>query len=191
MDAMGGKGAGVLSVNPGGALLALVMAAALPAAAQSQPVWHGDRDGVKVKATALTRASVLAFYQARGFPAGVIAPYADACVFSFELHNTTKQSLRVRLADWRSDSAAGAVRFRLPESWEAEWAKRGVAEPARIAFRWAQFQAELEFAPGDWIMGMAALARRPDGAFRLTIPYAIGQHEHEIVLDRLACAAAD
>lgn len=191
MDAMGGKGTGVLSVNPGAALLALAMVAALPAAAQSQPAWHGARDGVKVKATALSRSSVLAFYQARGFPAAAIAPYADTCVFSFELHNTTKQSLHVRLADWRGDSAAGTVRFRLPESWEAEWAKRGVAEPARIAFRWAQFQAALELAPGDWIMGMAALERRPDGAFRLTIPYAMGQQEHEILLDRLACAAAD
>lgn len=173
------------------ALLALVMLFALPAAAHGQSAWHGVRDGVKVKATALTRASVLAFYQARGFPAGAIAPYADACVFSFELHNTTKQSLRVRLADWRSDSAAGAVRFRLPEAWEAEWAKRGVAEPARIAFRWAQFQSELEFAPGDWIMGMAALERRPDGAFRLNVPYAIDGRNREITLDKLVCAALD
>ena len=160
----------------------------LPLPGQSQSPWHGERSGVKVKATALTRPAVLAFYQARGFSAEAIAPYADACVFSFELQNTTKKTLRLRLADWR---AAASIRFRPAESWEAEWARRKVAEPARIAFRWAQFQSELEFAPGDWIMGMAALERRPDGAFRLVVPYSIDGKKHEITLDQLACAALD
>lgn len=166
----------------------LALAGALPAAAQSQSPWHGERGGAAAKATALTRSAVLAFYQARGFPAEAIVPYADACVFSFELQNKTKRTLRLRLADWR---AAGSIRFRPAESWEAEWARRNVPEPARIAFRWAQFQSELEFAPGDWIMGMAALERRPEGAFRLTIPYTIGKKKHEITLEQLACAAAD
>ncbi len=167
----------------------LLLLLTLPA--QSQSPWHGERDGVKVKATALPRPAVLAFYQARGFSAEAIAPYADACVFSFELQNTTNKTLRLRLADWRAETGAGVARFSLPRSWETEWVRRGVAEPARIAFRWAQFQAELEFAPGDWIMGMAALARRPDGAFRLTIPYTIEKRKHEITLDQLACAALD
>lgn len=165
-----------------------ILLAVLPTLAQSQSPRHGGRDGVAVKATALTRPAVLAFYQARGFSAEAIAPYADACVFSFEFQNKTKRTLRLRLADWRT---AAAIRFRPAESWEAEWARRNVPEPARIAFRWAQFQSELEFAPGDWIMGMAALERRPEGAFRLTIPYTIGKNEHEIALDQLACAAAD
>jgi hypothetical protein len=162
--------------------------ALLPAAAQSQSAWHGARDGVTVKATALTRPAVLAFYQARGFSAEAIAPYAAACVFSFEVQNTTNKTARLRLADWR---AAASIRFRPAESWEAEWASRGVAEPARIAFRWAQFQSELEFAPGDWIMGMAALERRPEGPFRLSIPYTIDKRRHEITLERIACSAAD
>ncbi len=165
--------------------------AALSAAAQSQPAWHGAQDGVEAKATALTRPAVLAFYQARGFSTQAISPYADACVFSFELHNTTQKALRLRLADWRAQTAAGTLLFRLPPSWEAEWVRRGVAEPARIAFRWAQFQADIEFAPGDWIMGMAALERRPDGPFRLSIPFSLDRRRHEITLDSLACAPFD
>jgi hypothetical protein len=160
----------------------------LPLPVQSQSPWYGELGGVKVKATALTRPAVLAFYQARGFSAEAIAPYADACVFSFEVQNGTRKTLRLRLTDWR---AAGSIRFRPAQSWEAEWARRDVAEPARIAFRWAQFQSELEFAPGDWIMGMAAPERRPEGAFRLTIPYTIDKRKHEISLDNLVCAAAD
>lgn len=172
-------------------LAILLVIAALPAAAQSRSAQHGEREGVEVKATPLTRPAVLAFYQARGFSAQAISPYADACVFSFELRNTTRKTLRLRLADWRAQTAAGTLRFRLPQSWEAEWTRRGVGEPARIAFRWAQFQADIEFAPGDWIMGMAALERPPEGTLRLTVPYTIGKQKHEIVLDRLACAAAE
>jgi hypothetical protein len=185
---MGREGAGVLSVSRQAVLFALALMPALPVVAQSQPAWHGARGGVEVKASALTRPAVQAFYQARGFSAEAIAPYAEACVFSFEVRNTTKKPLRLRLADWRAEDRAGSARFGLPDAWEAEWARRGVAEPARIAFRWAQFQAEQEFAPGDWIMGMAAVVRRPDGRFRLIIPYTIGNRSHEIAIDNVACA---
>jgi hypothetical protein len=128
--------------------------------------------GVEVKATPLTRPAVLAFYQARGFSAEAIAPYADACVFSFEVANNTKKPLRLRLADWRTGGAAGshlASGCRNP----GRTSGRGAASPGRRASPSAgrSSRPTLEFAPGDWIMGMAALARRPDGAFRLTIPY--------------------
>lgn len=162
--------------------------AMLAGTAQSQSPWHGARDGLEVKAMALTRPAVLAFYQARGFSAEAIAPYADACVFSFEVRNTGRGPLRLRLADWRAENRAGGVRFMLLDAWDAEWVRRGVAEPARIAFRWAQFQAEQELAPGDWIMGMAALERRPPGRFRMSLRYRNGKGNREVVIDNVACA---
>jgi hypothetical protein len=162
---------------------------AMPAgAAQSQSPWHGARAGVAVKATALTRPAVLAFYQARGFSAEAIAPYADACVFSFEVRNAGKGPLRLRLAEWRAAGGPGGMRFRLPEEWDADWERQGVPQAARIAFRWAQFQAEQEFAPGDWIMGMAALQPRPAGPFRLVTVFHRGDRRHEIAIDNVACA---
>ncbi|MBI4988989.1 MAG: hypothetical protein HZC23_09235 [Rhodocyclales bacterium] len=168
------------------------MALAMPSgAAQSQSPWHAARDGVEIKATALTRSALLAFYQARGFSAQAIAPYADACAFSFEVRNTGRGPLRLRLADWRAGERAGGARFMLPDEWDAEWVRRGVAEPARIAFRWAQFQAELEFAPGDWIMGMAALERRPPGRFRMSFRHRNGKESREVVLDNVTCAPLD
>lgn len=165
--------------------------ATLAGAAQSQPPWHGARDGVEVKATALTRPAVLAFYQARGFSADAIVSYADACVFSFEVRNTGKGSLRLRLADWRAAGSQGSARFTLADAWDANWAERGVPQAARIAFRWAQFPAEQEFAPGDWIMGMAALQPRPVGPFRLVTIFHRGNRRHEIAIDNVACTALD
>ena len=194
MDPVGREGPGVLIVGrialvvgAGiGGLVAVLMVA--PVAAQSQSAWHGVQDGVEARATALTRPAVLAFYQARGFSAQAIAPYADACVFSFELRNTTKKILRLVLADWRAQTTAGTIRFRQPQSWEAGWVQQGVAEPARIAFRWAQFQSENTFEPGDWIMGMATLEVPLSGTFRLVARYRDDKGNHEIVLDKLSCA---
>jgi hypothetical protein len=69
-----------------------------------------------------------------------------------------------------------------------EWVKSGVSEAARIAFRWAQFQSENTFEPGDWIMGMATLEVPLSGTFRLVTQYRDDKGNHEIVLDMLSCA---
>jgi len=69
-----------------------------------------------------------------------------------------------------------------------EWVKSGVSEAARIAFRWAQFQSENTFEPGDWIMGMATLEVPLSGTFRLVARYRDDKGNHEIVLDKLSCA---
>lgn len=165
--------------------------AMLAGAAQSQSPWHAARGGVTVKVTALTKDAARAFYQARGFSADTIAPYAEACGFSFELRNAGKTAVQMKLADWRAAGKAGGVRFTLPDEWDAEWARRGTTETARIAFRWAQFQAEQEFAPGDWIMGMTALERRIAGPFRLTLRFSDKNRQHEIAIDNITCASLD
>lgn len=173
-------------------LLACVCCAAIaPALAQTAAVWNAARGGVTVKVTALTKDSARAFYLARGFSADAIAPYAEACGFSFEFRNAGKSALRMNLTDWGAAGKAGSARFVLPDEWDAEWARRGAAEPARIAFRWAQFPAEQEFEPGDWIMGMAALERRIAGPFRLTLRFSEKNRQHEIAIDNVTCALPD
>lgn len=162
-----------------------------PALAQPVPSWNAARNGVEIKVSALKREQSAAFYQARGFAAETVAPYTAACGFAFELRNTGKSSVRLRLADWRAAGKAGGARFTLPDDWDAEWQRRGATEPARVAFRWAQFPAEQEFAPGDWIMGMATLERRLAGPFRLTLRFSEKQRQHEIALDNVTCAPLD
>lgn len=132
----------------------------------------------------LGRDQVVAFYAARGFDAKTLAAYTDACVLSFTLRNESGQTLRHRLADW---TAGNGVRFHPLADWDAEWERRGAPQSARIAFRWAQFPEDQEFAPGDWIMGMAALERRIAGPFRVVARYADEKGEHEIVTDAVAC----
>jgi hypothetical protein len=171
--------------------LGLLAAPGLSAHADGDIVWdHRSTQGaVVLTANPLGTASRTAFYTARGFTAAAIRPYAQACGFSFGMQNGGRSTLYSRLADWHAVGADGMRRsLRLPQSWDAAWEKADVPQAARIAFRWAQFQAENTFEPGDWIMGMATLDAPPSGPFRIVARYLDEKGSHEIVLDKLACA---
>lgn len=137
----------------------------------------------------LTAAARKAFYEARGFPVAAIRPYAEACGFSFGMQNATARTIRASLSDWHAIGADGArIAFVLPEFWDGKWEKTGVPSAARIAFKWAQFQANNVFEPGDWIMGMATFKSVPKAPFRLVARYHDDKGTHEIILDKLECA---
>ena len=139
---------------------------------------------VTLSATPLSGEQVSAFYIARGFSATVIASYAQACVLSFEFRNADRATLRFRLAEWQTGDGIG---FQPLADWDAAWDRQAVSLAARTAFRWAQFPAEQEFEAGDWIMGMAALTRRPSGKFSLIARYHDAKGQHDIILDPLSC----
>jgi hypothetical protein len=170
---------------------ALLGSASLLVRAEDETTWtHRAAQGaVMLTANPLGSESRTAFYGARGFPEATIRPYAQACGFSFGMQNGSANKLTTRLADWHAVSADDKhVALRLPEAWDMEWVKSGVSEAARIAFRWAQFQSENTFEPGDWIMGMATLEVPLSGTFRLVARYRDDKGNHEIVLDKLSCA---
>ena len=150
---------------------------------------RATQGAVTLAANPTDRGSRTAFYTARGFAVESIQPYAHACGFSLRMQNGGATSLSTRLDDWRAVGIDGrVVRLRLPVEWDLQWSRAQVPEAARIAFRWAQFQAENTFEPGDWIMGMATLETPLPGTFRLVARYHDEKGSHEIVLDKLACS---
>lgn len=170
----------------------LAALAAAPLRAEDDIAWQHrvTQDGVTLTANSLGTASRAAFYLARGFTESTLQPYARACGFSFGLRNRGTATLATRLTDWHAVGADGRqIALRLPEAWDAQWEKAGVPQAARIAFRWAQFQTENIFEPGDWIMGMVTLETPPPAPFRLIARYHNNKGDHEeIVLDKLECA---
>jgi hypothetical protein len=172
-------------------------------AEEADIVWQhrATQGAVTLTANPLGKTSRVSFYEARGFSAQQARPYGEACGFSFGFRNGGATPVSVKLADWRVIGADGvAIAFKLPEAWDTDWARAGVSQPARIAFRWAQFQSDIAFEPGDWIMGMATLERAPVGPFRLVARYSDKNDttdatdatdtrgNHEIVIDRIECA---
>lgn len=176
-------------MKAGWLLLALFGAAGSVAAQEGMEMRYLVRkESVVLGVNPLTPSTRMAFYAARGFDAAAARPYAEACGFSFGLQNGGARPIRVALADWRAIGADGVrIAFVLPETWDARWKKTGVPHAARIAFKWAQFQAHNTFEPGDWIMGMATLDRAPAAPFRLVARYSDEKRNHEIVLDALEC----
>ncbi len=168
--------------------LVCVLSASTAPAAEAEWRHKATRGGVTLSANPLSRAARVAFYEARGFDTQSIQAYASACAFSFGLHNRGSSPIVTRLSDWHAVAGDRKVRLRLAETWEGEWEKAGVSQSARIAFRWAQFQTENAFEPGDWIMGMATLEAPLAGKFRIVARYRDKKGDHEIVLDKLACA---
>jgi hypothetical protein len=173
-----------------GVALALALAcSAVRAEAEIEWRHRATQGAVTLTANPLGQESRTAFYSARGFPVAAIQPYAQACGFSFGMRNHGATKLVARLTDWRAIGADGRqVALRPAEAWDADWAAAGVPQAARIAFKWAQFQTENIFEPGDWIMGMATLETPPSAPFRIVARYSDSKGSHEIVLDRIACA---
>jgi hypothetical protein len=154
--------------------------------------WQITDGGVTLAATRITPAQAHAFYRARGFDADAAAHYAAACVVQIVLRNEAGSgTLTNRLADWHIRMGEKTQRFVPLKTWEAEWARRGIAEKARIAFRWAQFPGEQRFEPGDWIMGMAALSPRPRASFDLNYEWSSDGVARRGTLSGLRCADAD
>lgn len=171
------------------ALGSAILTAAAAVAADAEWRHRAARGGVTLAANPLSAGSRVAFYEARGFDTRSVQPYARSCAFSLGMHNRSARPIVTHLGDWHAVGSDGRrVALRLPETWDDEWDKAGVTQAARIAFRWAQFQTENAFEPGDWIMGMATLETPLPGKFRLVARYRDKKGHHEIVLDKLACA---
>lgn len=150
--------------------------------------WELLDGGVRFSLTQMLPDQARAFFMGRGFDRAAAEIYAKACVFQAVMRNEGDKAADIRLADWRA--FAGKERF-LPEldaDWQAEWQKRGVAEPARIAFRWAQFPNDQIFAPGDWNQGMLAFALPHGARFDLSLKWRANGQISETLLKGVHCA---
>jgi hypothetical protein len=169
---------------------------ATQAAAQSQRLdpdtgavtWAVQDQGVALSLTQILPDQARAFYLNRGFDPGSAELYATACVFMTVLRNDAAPAeLAYRLADWRIEAAGQARGLQPLADWLALWQQRGLAEPARIAFRWAQFPPEQEYARGEWNQGMLAVGLPPGAGFDLVARWSAAGKTYETRLNDVCC----
>ena len=182
--------------HPAAGLAGLALAAAAAAAPDPQTdpasgaaTWTTQAHGVTLQLTQILPDQARAFYLARGFAAADAELYATACVFMTVLRNDgAPGEIAFRLDDWRLD-LDGARRALPPlDDWLALWRRRGVPEPARIAFRWAQFPPAQAYAPGEWNQGMLAMQLPPGRRFSLVARWQADGKTREGVLTDVRCA---
>lgn len=150
--------------------------------------WQTETGGIQVRLTQISPDQARAFYQARGFSAPATERYAAECVFMTVVRNTGDTPIRHRLSDWRYLYAGQTRALRSKTEWERLWQKQGVAEPARIAFNWAQFPATQTFAPGDWNQGMTTYSVPRGGRFDLRFVWRAGGKTHSGTLEQVRCS---
>jgi hypothetical protein len=151
--------------------------------------WETRGHGVTLALTQILPDQGRAFYLNRGFPAEAAEVYATSCLFMAVLRNEAAPGLvTFRLADWTLASAGKARPPRPVADWLAEWRRRGLAEPAVIAFRWSLFPPEQEYAPGDWNQGMLSAGLAPGAAFDLTARWQVAGQAYEGTLKDVRCA---
>ena len=151
--------------------------------------WQVETHGIQVRLTQISPDQTRAFYQARGFTPEQAEDYASRCVFMTVVRNIGTLPIEHRLADWRVVAGNGkAHAIRSKAEWDAAWADRGVTEPARIAFAWAQFPATQTFHAGDWNQGMTAYPLARGSRFNLIVSWRAGDAEHETTLENVRCA---
>ncbi len=151
--------------------------------------WQTETADIQVQLTQISPDQARAFYQARGFPSEAAERYASECVFMTVVRNIGDTPIQHRLADWRYAPAGKPPRaIRSKAQWERVWKQQGVAEPARIAFTWAQFPATQTFAPGDWNQGMTSYSVPRGGRFDLRFVWRAGGKTHAGKLEQVRCA---
>lgn len=179
-------------------LLALVVLAGSPAWAETghavdaetgAETWETRGHGVALSLTQILPDQARAFYLNRGFPAEAAEVYATACVFMTVLRNDAAPgTVSFRLADWSIDHAGQVLPLKPVDGWLDEWRRRGLPEPAVIAFRWAQFPPEQEYEPGDWNQGMSSAGLAPGATFDLTARWQVAGQTYEGKLNDVRCA---
>ncbi len=145
--------------------------------------------GVALSLTQLLPDQLRAFYLARGFSPAAAERFAGACVFMTVLRNEAATGeVAFRLADWRVTAEGGARTLPDLNHWMGQWQALGVAEPARLAFRWAQFPPEQEYAPGEWNQGMLATGLPAGAGFDLIARWESAGSTYEGRLHDARCA---
>ena len=176
-------------------LLAVWSAASLAGTTSSVDVetglttWQTESQGIQVRLTQISPDQARSFYQARGFTPAAAERYASECVFMTVVRNIGDTPIQHRLADWRYESAGQPSRaIRSKTEWERIWKQLGAAEPARIAFTWAQFPDTQTFAPGDWNQGMTSYSVPRGGQFDLRFVWRADGAIHSGKLEQVKCA---
>lgn len=153
------------------------------------PTWETDHQGVTLMVTQIPPDAARAFYINRGFTPEQAEPYATACVFMTVLRNDAASGpVHFTLSDWIVTQGETRQAPLPLTHWMTQWKAMGLPKSAQIAFRWAQFPPEQEYAAGEWNQGMLTTGLAADTAFNLTAHWNVGPESHEATLENVRCA---
>jgi len=133
----------------------------------------GSADPVKLKLIPRTPEQMSAFYEARGFPAPMIALLAQQCFITVSIHNTGKDIIWHDLSNWRFVAGDRELHREHRDYWKQKWQAMGVPLAKQSTFRWTLLPETLDYQP-DEAEGGNIILPRVSGPITLHAEFASG-----------------
>lgn len=152
--------------------------------------WKTSAYGVSFSLTQILPDQARAFYVNRGFTLQQSEVYASSCVFMTVMRNDNAAgTIHFRQSNWSANTNNKTHKLKSVDSWLEQLKKNNVGPTALIAFRWAQFPPEQEYAVGgDWNQGMLSLGLPAGSRFDLTVRWDSKGKDYETTLRGVQCA---
>jgi hypothetical protein len=155
------------------------------------PYWAYRGGGISVRLVQRLPDQTRAFFMARGFDRDAAEAVALGCVFQTIVSNADPEAqvIEYDMVRWRIHVAGRRRAVKLKSQWDREWTARGLAEPARIAFRWSLLPTRQRLEPSDYNWGMSTFDLPPGQVFDLELVWHRGGQEHRGVIEAMRCAS--
>lgn len=154
--------------------------------------WKMDGGNFELELAQLLPDQTRAFFLARGFSKKIANTIATGCIMQTIGRNSAEKGVQgavdVDLKHWRMLHEGAESPIKLKEQWDREWLSGEVSDTARLAFRWATFPTQQNFAPGDFGWGMTSFGLVPGERFDLKVVWSVAGVEKEAWIRRIQCA---
>lgn len=162
-------------------------------AADTKAVPTYEDELIRLRLMPRTAEQMAGFFEARGFPAGMIDELSQYCFFTAVIKNKSKNLLWLDMSEWHFVAGEQDVR-RIPRShWPPKWVAMRIPLAAQSTFRWTLLPEKLDFQPDEGEGGNVIL-ERTNTHFSLTARFGLGQASqegvHTVRINDLECAAS-
>ena len=151
---------------------------------------------MRLETAALVHDQVRGFFIGRGFDdAGVNVLVNEACLFRSAIGNAATDPnashITIDQSEWSlfvEGEGGEARKLRTRADWQPVWDRMGVDVEQRVAFKWALFPPQQQFAPTDYNWGMITFGLPPGTRFDLEIVWHEGEHKRTKRFKGMECA---
>ena len=152
--------------------------------------WSTQAHGVHFSLTQILPEQAQAFYVNRGFTLKQIEPYTSSCVYMTVVRNDTAPgTIHFKTRNWSILVNGKPHPLITVEDWMQRLTTNSIQKSALVAFRWAQFPPEHEYAPGgDWNQGMLSVGLTPGSQFDVIARWQIHGKAYDTKLQGVHCA---
>jgi hypothetical protein len=168
----------------------LTILAAAAGVATSQPIAISTEQ-IEIQLAPRTPDQLMSFYEARGFPSGMIDILSRQCFVTVRIHNKSEDKIWHDLANWKFSHNGKPLKREHRNYWLDKWHAMNMPQASISTFRWTLIPETLDYLPDEEEGGNIILPR-VKGPISVKASFVTGDDKRGPVLnieyDRLYCA---